>query len=195
MVLTLMRWCLYSTGLGGVQLSRRRLAKVRIVTIAAFCLAAVGSFSVWFVSKYFGVETQALALRIWPPPTTDQVEKRQLRKIAGWISRDCGHVHYRENAERAIACAENALKKGRRFYVAFDFRGFDSHGTTGLVANSEGAVFEVVTEQLTGGWGGYVRNDGRIHMPRVLPCKKAPIEQTAYPANRFLSCLAEADTE
>lgn len=172
-----------------------RSTKVLLATIAAFCLAAIGMFSVWFINKYFGVEAQALAVRIWPPPTTDQVENRQLRKIAGWFSLDCGHVHYRENADPAIACAENALKTGRRFYVAFDFRGFDSHGTTGLAANSEGAVFEVVTEQLTGGWGGYVHNDGRVHMPTVLPCKKAPIEQTAYPANRFLSCLTEAGIE
>src|SRR5262249_52281074 len=57
---------------------------------------------------------------------------------------------------------------------------------------SEGALYEVVTEQLTGGWGGHVRNDGRVNTPSVLLCKKTPIEQTSYPANRFLSCLAES---
>ena len=168
-----------------------RLSKVWLLTIGALCLAALGSFSAWFINKYFGEEAEALAVRIWPPPRTDQVENKELRKVAGWFSFDCGHTRYRENADRAIACAQEALRLRRRFYVAFDFKGLDSHGTTGLAANSKGAVYEVVTEQLTGGWGGYVSNDGRVRTPTVILCKKAPVEQTSIPANRYLSCLAE----
>lgn len=90
---------------------------------------------------------------------------------------------------------KDAVRARRRFYVAFDFKGLDSHGTTGLAANSKGAVYEVVTEQLTGGWGGYVSNDGRVHTPTVLLCKNAPIEQTTYRANRYLTCPAESSSE
>jgi hypothetical protein len=172
-----------------------RLSKVRIVAVAVFCLVAFGGFSGWFINKYFGVEAQALALRIWPPPTTDQVENKQLRRIAGWFSLDCGHVRYRENADRAIACTQDALKARRRFYVAFDYRGLDSHGTTGLAMNSDGAIYEVETDQLTGGWARYVFNDRRVSVPTVIPCKKVPIERTSYPANRYLTCLAESKAD
>ena len=136
--------------------------KSRRLTIALLALAVVGGGSSWFIDKYFGIEAQGFAARLWPAPTAQQVEVRQLRKIAGWFSLDCGHVRYRENADRAISCAQNAIRARHHFYVAFDWRGIDSHGTMGLAANSEGAVYEVTTDQLTGGWGGYVRNDGRV---------------------------------
>jgi hypothetical protein len=171
------------------------LSKVRLAAVAAFCLVAFGGFSAWFINKYFGIEAQALAVRVWPPPTTDQVESKELRRIAGWFSLDCGHVRYRENADRAISCAQDALKARRRFYVAFDYRGLDSHGTTGLALNSEGAVYEVVTDQLTGGWAGYVFNNRRVSVPTVIPCKKVPVERTSYPANRYLTCFAESSPE
>src|SRR5262245_32245863 len=116
--LILRLWCLLLIE-SERQLIFPRLSKVRLLTIAALCLAAIGGFSTWFINKYFGVEAQALAVRIWPPPTTDQVENKELRKIAGWFSLDCGHVRYREDADRAIACAQDALKARRRFYVAF----------------------------------------------------------------------------
>jgi hypothetical protein len=172
-----------------------RLPKARCLAVALLAFVVLGISSVWFINKYFGVEAQSLTARLWPAPTVQQVEARQLRKIAGWFSRDCGRVSYRQDADFAIACAKDALRTRRRFYVAFDFRGVDSHGTTGLAANSEGAVYEVETEQLTGGWGGHVRNDGRVHKPTIIRCQKDPVEQTSFPANRFLSCLAESTPE
>jgi hypothetical protein len=180
---------------GVLTVPRSTSVKVRRLAAALLAFVALGGGSAWFINKYFGIEAQGLAARLWPPPTAQQVEVRQLRKIAGWFSLDCGHVRYRENADRAIACAQDALRARRRFYIAFDFRGIDSHGTTGLAATSEGAVYQVVTEQLTGGWGGYVRNDGRVHKPIIVLCQKAPFERTEYPANRFLSCLAESSPE
>jgi hypothetical protein len=174
------------------QLISSQSSKLRIVVIATFFLAVVAGFSTWFVNKYFGIEAQAVASRIWPLPTADQVEKKELRKIAGWFSLDCGHVRYREDADRAIACAQGALKARRRFYVAFDYRGLDSHGTTGIAANSDGAVYEVVTDQLSGGWAGYVYNNRRVSAPTVIPCKKAPVGRASYPANRYLTCLPES---
>jgi hypothetical protein len=176
-----------------LQLISSQSSKVRLVAIATFFLAA--GFSTWFVNKYFGIEAQAVASRIWPLPTADQVEKKELRKIAGWFSLDCGHVRYREDADRAIACAQGALKARRRFYVAFDYRGLDSHGTTGIAANSDGAVYEVVTDQLSGGWAGYVYNNRRVSAPTVIPCKKAPVERASYPANRYMTCLPESHSE
>jgi hypothetical protein len=172
-----------------------QLSKVRFVAIAAFILLVLTCFSTWFINKYFGIEAHALAIRIWPPPTADQVERKELRRIAGWFSLDCGHIRYRENADHAIACAQDALKKRRRFYVAFDYRGLDSHGTTGLTTNSEGNVFEVVTDQLSGGWAGYVYNDRRVSVPTVIPCKNSPLERTSYPANRYLTCVPGSSSE
>ena len=118
------------------------------------------------------------------------------------VTQDCRLVQprlwsrrLRQNADFAIACAKDALRTRRRFYVAFDDRGFDSHGTTGLAANSDGAVYEVDTEQLTDGWGGHVRNDGRVRKPIITLCQKAPFESISFPANRFLSCLTEPTPE
>jgi hypothetical protein len=83
------------------------------VAIATFSLAVIAGFSTWFVNKYFGIEARALAARIWRSPTADQVENKELRKIAGWFSLDCGHVRHREDADRAIACARDAFKTKR----------------------------------------------------------------------------------
>ena len=172
-----------------------RLPKARCLAVALLAFVLLGISSVWFINKYFGVEAQSLTAWLWPAPTVREVEARQLRKIAGWFSLDCGRVGYRQDADFAIACAKDALRTRRRFYVAFDDRGFDSHGTTGLAANSDGAVYEVDTEQLTDGWGGHVRNDGRVRKPIITLCQKAPFESISFPANRFLSCLTEPTPE
>jgi hypothetical protein len=170
-------------------------AKVRRLAIAVFGLVALGGGSAWFINKYFGIEAQVLAARLWPPPTAQQVEVHQLRKIAGWFSLDCGHVRHREDADRAISCAKSALRTRRPFYVAFDYVGFDSHGTSGLAANSKGDVYEVHTDEMGRGWGGYVATTGTARTVTVMPCQKAPIEETSHPANRNLTCLANSNAE
>lgn len=175
----------------GVPLTYFQTSKARLLLISVIFLAVFAGFSAWFVDKYLGIEAQALAARVWPSPTTDQVERKELRKIAGWFSRYCGHVRYRQDADLPIACARDALKARSSFYVAFDYRGFDSHGTTGIAANSQGAVYEVVTDQLSGGWAGYVYNERRVNAPRVIPCKGVPGERVSYPANHYLTCLPE----
>jgi hypothetical protein len=175
--------------------SRSSSAKAQRLAIAVLAFVAVGGCSAWFINKYFGIEARALAMRLWPPPTADQVEVRQLRKVAGWFSLDCGHVRHREDADRAVACAQGALRTRRRFYVAFDYVGLDSHGTTGLAANSEGAVYEVSTGELGHGVFGYVGTTGIVRTVTVTRCEKTPIEQISYPANRYLTCLASLTTE
>ena len=173
---------------------RSTSAKVRHLAIAVLGFVALGG-SAWFINKYFGIEAEALAERLWPPPTAQQVEVRQLRKLAGWCSLDCGHVRHLEDADRAIACAQGALRTRQPFYVAFDFVGFDSHGTTGLAANSKGAVYEVQTDEIGHGWGGAMRTTGLVRSVTVTRCEKAPVEQTSYPANRDLTCVADSNTE
>jgi hypothetical protein len=152
-------------------------------TIAAALLssAIVIGFSTWFVNKYFWIEAHSVIARFWPPPTAEQVEQKQLRRIAGWSSLDCGHVHHRGDAGPAISCALQALESGRRFYVAFDYVGLDSHGTIGLALNAQGVLYEVDTDQMGGGWGGYVCCGRRISEPQVRRCKKAPTEQSLIP--------------
>jgi hypothetical protein len=173
---------------------RSTSAKVRHIAFAVLGFVALGG-SAWFINKYFGIEAEALLERLWPPPTAQQVEVRQLRKIAGWFSLDCGHVRHREDADRAIACARGALRAREPFHVAFDFVGVDSHGITGLAANSKGTVYEVQTDELGRGWAGYVRTTGLVRSVTVTRCEKAPVERTYYPANRDLTCIADSNTE
>jgi hypothetical protein len=134
-----------------------------------------------------------MLVRIWPPPTTQQIEARQLRKIAGWFSLDCGHVPRHKDADPAIACAMNALRSHERFRVSFDYVGLDSHGTTGLAANSVGEVYEVTTDELGVGWAGAIATAGSLRNVTVTRCDRAPVEKMSYPANRLLSCTAAAD--
>jgi hypothetical protein len=164
-------------------------------TLAAALLssAIVIGFSTWFINKYFWIEAHSLIVRFWPPPTSEQVEQKQLRRIAGWFSLDCGHVRHRGDADPAISCALQALKSGRRFYVTFDYVGLDSHGTTGLALNAQGVLSQVDTDQMGGGWGGVVCCSRRISDPKVYRCKKPPTEQISFPANRSLSCISDSD--
>ena len=164
--------------------------KVRRLVIALLGFVALAGGSAWFINKYFGIEAEALATRVWPSPTTQQVEVCQLPKIAGWLSLDCGHVRHGEDADPAIACAQGALKSGRRFYVAFEYVGVDSHGVTGLARNSEGEVYEVSTDELGRGAFGAVSRHART--VTVTRCEVAPTERTSYPANRYLTCFPQA---
>ena len=158
-------------------------------TLAATLLAvAVITFSIWFVNKYFGLDAHSLVVRLWPPPTAEEAEKKQLHRIAGWFSVDCGHVGRRENADRAIACAHEALKAGRRFYVSFDYVGWDSHGTTGLAENSKHEVYEVVTDELGRGSLGYVATTGTVRTTNVSFCEKPPVEGTWPLSKHYLTC-------
>jgi hypothetical protein len=164
-------------------------AKVRRLGIALPAFVALGCGSAWFINKFFGIEAQALVTRLWPPSSANQVEARRLHAIAGWFSIDCGRVRHRENADHAIACAQDALKSRRRFYVAFDYVGVDSQGVTGLARNSEGEVFEVRTDDLGRGALGAVSRHART--ATVTRCEVAPTERTSYPANRYLTCSPE----
>jgi hypothetical protein len=159
------------------------------LAFVVFGLVAFVSCSAWFIHRYFGIEAHALVVRLWPPPTPDQIEVKQVRKIAGWFSLDCGHVRHREDADYAITCAQNALKTGRRFYVAFDYVGLDSHGTSGLASDAEGRLFEVNTDELGRGIFGRIATAGPAIKVTVTRCQQPPIELTSFPSNRHLTCL------
>jgi len=168
------------------------MRRVRGALTAVVLFSVLIGFSVWFVNKYFWLEAHALVVRLWPPPTVQQIEQRRLHRIAGWFSLDCGHVHHREDADAATTCALQALKSRQRFYVAFDYVGLDSHGTTGLALDARGALCQVDTDQMGGGFGGYVCCSQRISEPQVYRCKQPPTEKTSYIANRYLSCISES---
>ena len=153
--------------------------------------AIVIGFSIWFVEKYFWIEAHSVLVRLWPPPTVEEIEQKQLRRIAGWLSVDCGHVRHRQDAGPAISCALQAVKSKRRFYVAFDYVGLDSHGATGLALDAQGTLYQVDTDQMGGGFGGYVCCSQRVSEPRIHRCKNLPTEEISYPANRSLSCLSD----
>lgn len=160
----------------------------RTLTASLLSVAFLIGFSIWFVNKYFWLEAHWVIVQLWPPPTAEQVETKQLRRIAGWFSLDCGHVSHYENADRAIACADDALRTGRRFYVSSDYIGIDSHGATGLAATSKHEVYEVETDELGRGTLGYVATWGTVRTTNVSRCERPPVEETSFPANRYLTC-------
>lgn len=160
-------------------------AKTRLAIIATVALGALAGCSVWFINKYFWIEAQTVKERLLPPPTAEQVELRRLRNIAGWFSLDCGHVRRPEEADRAIACAQKALAMKRRFYVAFDFAGMDSYGSTGLAAGWRGVLYEATTDQLVGSMLSVPKAD-------VNRCETPPLEKTDG-RNRYLTCWTAAD--
>jgi hypothetical protein len=158
--------------------------------IAAVASVAFTACCAWFVNKYFALEARSIVAHLWPTSTAQQVEIQRLRQIAGWFALDCGYVPHREDAGSAIACARDALKAHRRFYVAFDFIGVDSRGAIGLASNCAGVVSEVTTDELGHGAFAHVGIAGIVRRTTVIRCKKPPVEQNSYPANRYLSCLA-----
>jgi hypothetical protein len=160
----------------------------RTLTATLLSFAFLIGFSIWFVNKYFWLEAHSVIVRWWPTPTAEQVETKHLRRIAGWFSLDCGHVRHHENADRAISCADDALRRGRPFYVSFDYIGIDSHGTTGLAADSKHELYEVVTDELGRGSLGHVATTGTVRTTNVSRCEKSPVEETSLPANRYLTC-------
>lgn len=171
---------------------RSASTKVRCAAIVVLGLVAFGGCSAWFINKYFGIEAHAFAVRFWPPPTAAQVEVRQLREIAGWFSLDCGHVRRRVEVDRAITCAQGALKTGRRCYVAFDYVGSDSYGVMGLAANSKDAIYEVRTDELGCGEFGCVATTGIARTVDITRCERPTIEETSQ---GYLTCAAKSGTK
>jgi hypothetical protein len=170
------------------------MRRVRGALLAALLSAVIViGFSLWFINKYFWIETHSAMVRLWPPSTVEQIEHKKLRRIAGWFSVDCGHVQHRGVADAAISCALQALKSKRRFYVAFDYVGLDSHGTTGLALDAQGVLYQVDTDEMGGGWAGYVCCSRRISDPQVYRCKEPPAEKISIPANRYLSCISDPE--
>jgi hypothetical protein len=167
-------------------------ARVGIVTFVAVGALALGS--IWFINKYFGIEARAFEERLWPPPTAEQVEMRRLRKIAGWFSVDCGHVPRHRDANQAIACAQRALRDRRRFYVAFDYVGIDSHGTTGIAAGRAGTIYEVSTDEMFGDEFGQITTNAVERHVDVNRCEGRPFERTEG-GNRYLTCRVTAGKE
>lgn len=167
------------------------MARISQAAVVGIFVAVLGAGGVWFVQKYFGIEEHALAMRLWPQSTADRAAKRELHRVAGWFSLDCGHVRHHEDAGRAIACAQNAIRTGQRFYVAFDWIGMDSKGTTGLAANSKG-LYEVDTEGFR--YGGSIAPTEEV-MVGVTRCEKSPIETTSNRGDRVLTCLLEPSDE
>jgi hypothetical protein len=174
---------------GGSDISvKRRLMMRRTLLIGVSFLIAL-SGSVWFTSKYFALEANAVTNvvigKLWPRPTTQQVEIRKLRQLSGWFSRNCGHVRRHTDADAAIACALSSLKAGQRFYVSFDYVRIDSHGTIGLAADSNRTVYEVTTDDGRYEDKGELRNGVNVS---VIRCETPPIELTSDPRNRYLTC-------
>jgi hypothetical protein len=145
-------------------------------------------FSAWFIERYFVIEAHVIAVLLWPPATAWQRESRELRKVAGWFSIDCGHVKHREDADTAIACANQAIQSRHPFYVAFDWVGIDARGTLGIAGNSGGVLYEVDCEEFGRGWAGAVGPGTHIEPLRVTRCQEQPTVRMSYPANRYLSC-------
>src|SRR6478609_10451670 len=166
----------------------------RVLTVLVCVIVVIGSL-VWFVNKYLGIEAHAIAERLWPSPTTEQLETRKLREIAGWFSINCGHIRRHQNSDVAISCATNALTARKPFYISFDFIGFDSTGIIGLAANRSGKVFQVTTDQLGRGAFAATATSGPIRKMTVARCEKPPVEETStsYPVNHFLSCRTTSD--
>ena len=150
-------------------------------------LVLIGS-ATWFVHKYFAVEAETLAKQVWPDPSAEQVEIRKLRGIAGWFSIDCGHVLHRQDADAAISCATKALRTREPFYVSFDYIGTDSTGVIGLAGDRSSRVFKVTTDELGRGAFGMISTSGPNRTVTFRLCDKGPVEETSYPANRYLSC-------
>jgi hypothetical protein len=167
-----------------VEEPRLRKKKPWRVALTVIVVIALGCAGRWSVQKYFGIEAHALAMRLWPPQTADKVAAKKVHEIAGWFAQDCGHVRHRQDADASISCVHDALRAGRRFRVAFDWFGFDSHGTVGLAANSTG-VYEVDTEEYR---YGLIVPTVTV-LTNVTHWQEHPIEITLFPASRILSCV------
>ena len=160
----------------------------RALTVGTCASLLIVACSIWFLNKYFGIEAHALARRVWPAPTIENVEKGKLRNIAGWFSLNCGHVGHRGDGDAAMSCATNALKTRKRFYVSFDYVGLDSGGAIGLAANRKGEVFQVMTTQLTYAPPDAIVASDPVRTVTVTRCEKPPVKTPSHAENQYLWC-------
>ena len=159
----------------------------RVITIGALCVLAIIAMCS-FVNNYFALEVQAMMSRLFSPPTVRKIESKQLRRTAGWLSRDCGVVNLHDDPTLAISCAKDAMREHRSFRVAFEWVGIDSRGMIGLARTSSGDIYEITTDEMSAGGG--VFNEPPSRVVTAQKCGVPPSEVAfGLWGTRVLSCL------
>lgn len=156
------------------------------VVITLSVIAAIGC-SIWLIEKYFGIEAHAVAERLWPPSTADQIEARRLHNIAGKNATDCGHVGLHQSPTAPGDCALAAWKANRPFFISYDVQGIDSKLLYGLTSSGGGDVFSVKYDSM-----GWSTDDLRSGM-KVLDGKHILVVHCPSPVKLFVSSAGYLD--
>ncbi len=72
----------------------------------------------------------------------------RLKSLAGEKAIACGDVAIKGNTERANACAQNAFRHGKSFYVSYQGQGIDSVGSSALAMDSAKNFYALVSDSM-----------------------------------------------
>lgn len=159
----------------------------RAATIAGTLIVAVIGLS-WFVNKYFWIEAHQFARKFSRQTTLQEFESSRLRRVAGWMSRDCGYIRRHDDPADAIGCVKESLKSQKPFLVAFEDSGLDSRVASGIASNSANEVFEINTDEFGTEVDPVFFDAIARRVSTITKCKRDLVEITLFRGNRILSC-------
>ena len=159
--------------------------------------AAPGLYGVWVQGLHDCAEvtlseaSPPLTLKVNPAREVEEPDpslpESRHQKIAGPAAKNCGRVGIGKDRARATACAMQAYKDHKAFYVIFDEQGIDAEVTTGMAWNGKDVPYFVEYDSM--GLADYplplgtTQPDGSHTM--VIRCSK--------PVRVFVNQYGEAD--
>ena len=72
----------------------------------------------------------------------------RLKSLAGENAIACGDVAIKGNTEYANACAQDAFRSGKPFYVSYQGQGFDSVGSIALAMDSAKNFYSLISDSM-----------------------------------------------
>ena len=82
-----------------------------------------------------------------PSALNSRLQSR-LKSLAGEKAIACGDVAIKGNTEHANACAQDAFRSGKPFYVSYQGQGFDSVGSIALAMDSAKNFYSLISDSM-----------------------------------------------
>jgi hypothetical protein len=82
-----------------------------------------------------------------PSALNSRIQSR-LKSLAGERATACGDVAIKGTTERANACAQDAFRSGKPFYVSYQHQGLDSVGSIALAMDSAKTLYILESDSM-----------------------------------------------
>ena len=125
------------------------------------------AIAIWLFAAPAGAIEKSVTLPGNPP--ADVVE--WLQPLAGPTAIACGTHPFAKTESSALACAADAIRQSKPFWIVFEDVGLDYSGWTGVVSNADGRSWSIRFDA-----GSHMTHMERPHSVNVFTCGGLALE-------------------